>query len=293
MTTPAALRVQAENLGQSLPALLAQAERLSAALSLGLHGRRRAGTGADFWQYRPAMPGDSARSIDWRRSARSDAPFVREREWQASQGVTFWVDPAKSMQFQGAASRPTKAERAAVLALALAISLLRGGERVGVEGQGRPRAGMAQVQPMAQALAARSATESGAEFGAPSLHDVIAHGRAVVISDFLGDLAPLQQALAEAADKGVRGLLIQVLDPVEEQFPFDGRTIFQSIGGGIAFETQEAGDLRARYLARLAERKADLARMARALGWHVTCHHSDTSALVPLLWAHQALGVHQ
>ncbi len=289
MTTPAALRVQAENLGQSLPALLAQAERLSSALSLGLHGRRRAGAGADFWQYRPAVPGDSARTIDWRRSARSDAPFVREREWQASQGVTFWVDPAKSMQFQGAASRPTKAHRAAVLALALAISLLRGGERVGVEGQGRPRAGMAQVQPMAQALG----TPTAAEFGAPSLHDVIAHGRAVVISDFLGDLAPLQQALAEAADKGVRGLLVQVLDPVEEDFPFDGRTIFQSIGGGIAFETQEAGDLRPRYLARLADRKADLARMARALGWHVTCHHTDAPALVPLLWAHQALGVHQ
>lgn len=289
MTTPAALRVQAESLGQSLPALLAQAERLSAALSLGLHGRRRAGAGADFWQFRPAMPGDSARTIDWRRSARSDAPFVREREWQASQGVTFWVDPAKSMQFQGAPSHPTKADRAAVLALALAITLLRGGERVGVEGQGRPRAGLAQVQPMAQALAGRAA----AEFGAPSLHDAIGHGRAVVISDFLGDLAALQQALAEAADKGVRGLLIQVLDPVEEQFPFDGRTIFQSIGGGIAFETQEAGDLRPRYLARLAERKADLARMARALGWHVTCHHSDTSALIPLLWAHKALGARQ
>lgn len=289
MTTPTALRAQAENLGQSLPALLAQAERLSAALSLGLHGRRRAGSGADFWQYRPAMPGDSARTIDWRRSAKSDAPFVREREWQASQAVTFWVDPARSMMFQGAKSRPPKAERAAVLALALAISLLRGGERVGLEGQGRPKAGMAQLHPMSQALCRQENTE----FGAPSLHDVVTHGRAVIISDFLGDLVPLRAAMAEAADKGVRGLLIQVLDPVEEAFPFDGRTIFQSIGGGIAFETQEASDLRARYLARLAERKADLASMARALGWQMTCHHTDTSALVPLIWSHQALGMHQ
>ena len=52
-----------------------------------------------------------------------------------------------------------------------------------------------------------------------------------------------------------------------------------------------AGDLRARYLARLAERKAELDRTARALGWHVTCHHTDAPALIPLLWAHQALGV--
>ena len=147
MTRAGTLRVEAERLGQSLPALLAEAERLSSALSLGLHGRKRAGQGADFWQYRPAMPGDSARSIDWRRSARSDAPFVREREWQASQGVTLWVDPSRSMQFQGASARPTKAGRAAVLALSLGISLLKGGERVGVEGQGRPRAGLAQTSP--------------------------------------------------------------------------------------------------------------------------------------------------
>lgn len=285
--TPA-LRAEADALGQSLPALLAQAERLSSALSLGQHGRKRAGPGADFWQYRPAMPGDTARNIDWRRSAKSDAPYIREREWQASQGVTFWVDQAQSMQFQGAKTRPTKADRAAVLALSLAISLLKGGERVGIEGQGRPRAGLAQITTMAQALTL--STRLAAEFGAPSLHDTIPHGRAVVISDFLGDLGALQSALASAADRGVRGLMVQILDPVEEVFPFDGRTIFQSIGGSIAFETQEAGDLRARYLDRLADRKDELARMARALGWHLTCHHTDAAPLSTLLWAHQALG---
>lgn len=286
MIQAADLRAEADRIGHSLPALLAEAERLSSALSLGEHGRKRAGQGADFWQYRPAMPGDTARNVDWRRSAKSDAPYIREREWQASQGVTFWVDPARSMQFQGAKSRPAKGDRAAVLALALAICLLKGGERVGAEGQGRPRAGMAQVRPLAQALI----TQSDAEFGAPSLNDSVSYGRAVVISDFLGDLAPMQTAMAQAADKGVRGLILQVLDPAEEDFPFDGRTIFQSMGGGTQFETQEAGDLRNRYLERLAQRKDALAAMARALGWHVHCHHTGAAVLPSLLWAHQALG---
>ena len=69
-----------------------------------------------------------------------------------------------------------------------------------------------------------------------------------------------------------------------------GARFFQSVGGGISFETQEAGDLRARYLDRLAARKAELAAMARALGWHLMCHHTDAPALPALLWAHQALG---
>ena len=131
----APLRAEAELLGQSLPALLAEAEMLAQTVMLGEHGRKRAGQGDEFWQYRPAHMGDSARMIDWRRSARSDATYVREREWQAAQSVTLWVDPARSMTFTGEAARISKADRARVLALALGILMLKGGERVGLAGQ--------------------------------------------------------------------------------------------------------------------------------------------------------------
>ena len=158
------LRSRAEALGQTLPPLLAEAEMLASTVMMGEHGRRRAGLGDEFWQYRPAHMGDSARMIDWRRSARSDAHFVREREWQAAQSVTIWVDPAKSMGFTGDKSRAPKADRAKLLALALAVLLLRGGERVGLAGLAAPRSGRAQLLR----LAARLAGEDGHEdFGAP------------------------------------------------------------------------------------------------------------------------------
>lgn len=289
MSLSAPHRAEAEGLGRALPALLAEAEHLSRALALGEHGRRRAGQGADFWQYRPAMPGDPLRSIDWRRSAKSDLPYLREREWQGAQAVTFWVDPARSMRLRGGADRPSKAERAAVLALALAMSLLRAGERVGLERHGRPRRGMAQIGAMAEALLCPDEREYGQEYGAPSLDDAVSHGKAVVISDFLGDLSALRRAVAEAADKGLGGVILQVLDAVEEEFPFDGRTLFQSPGGTTTFETHRAGGLRARYLGRLAERKAELAEIGRALGWHFSTHHTGAPALPALLWAQEAL----
>ena len=93
------LRARAETLGHSLPALLAEAEHLAAHVMMGEHGRRRPGTGEDFWQYRAAQPGDALRSIDWRRSARSDQTYLRMQEWQAAQSVTLWVDGARSMSF--------------------------------------------------------------------------------------------------------------------------------------------------------------------------------------------------
>lgn len=281
------LQSKAEALGQSLPALLAEAEHLAATVMLGEHGRRRAGQGDEFWQYRAAAPGDSARQIDWRRSARSDHHFVREREWQAAQSVSLWVDGAKSMAFSGDKSRGPKGDRANLLALALAVLLLRGGERVGLAGNAMPpKPGRAQVLALANALTGAGATD---DYGAPTAAGLVSYGRAVFLSDFLGDLGPLETALAEAADRGVQGVLLQILDPAEEEFPFQGRTVFESMGGGLRHETQQAGDLRGRYLARLAERKDRLQELARAVGWHVSTHHTGQPALSALLWAFRAL----
>ncbi len=281
------LQSRAETLGQTLPPLMAEAEVLAATVMLGEHGRRRAGQGDEFWQYRPVNAGDSARNIDWRRSARSDALYVREREWQAAQSVTLWVDPSKSMGFSGDKSRAPKADRAKLIALALAVLLLRAGERVGLAGEiAPPRSGRAQLVRLAARLAG---ADGSADYGAPTADGMVSHGRAVFLSDFLGDLAPVETALAAAADRGVRGALIQVLDPAEEEFPFNGRTIFESMGGAMRHETQQAGELRDRYLHRLAERKDRLADLARATGWHMTTHHTGQPAQAALLWAYAAL----
>jgi uncharacterized protein (DUF58 family) len=286
VTETAPLRPRAEALGQALPALLAAADHLAATVILGDHGRRRAGMGDEFWQYRPADAGDSARMIDWRRSARSDATYVREREWQAAQSVTLWVDSSQSMGFSGETQRPSKADRARLIALASAILLLRGGERVGMSGDTLPpRSGRAQVDRIAMALA----NTGEGDYGHPDATGLVAHGRAVFVSDFLGDLGAIESAMAEASDRGVRGALLQILDPAEEEFPFDGRTIFESMGGTVRFETLKAGDLRARYLARLAERKARLETLSSVSGWHYHCHHTGQSAQSALLWLYGAL----
>lgn len=285
-STAGDLRSRAETLGQTLPPLLAEAEMLAHTVMLGEHGRRRAGLGDEFWQYRPAHQGDPARLIDWRRSARSDAHFVREREWQAAQSVTLWVDPSKSMGFSGAKGRAAKADRARLLALAMAVLLLRGGERVGLAGLAAPRSGRMQLMRLAARL---SGVEETADYGAPEAEGMVSHGRAVFLSDFMGDMAAVEDAFARASDRGVKGAALMVLDPAEEEFPFDGRTIFESMGGGVRHETRKAGELRDRYLARLAERKDRMAALSRSVGWHFSTHHTGQPAQSALLWLYRAL----
>ena len=286
MSQPATLRQGAEALAAPFPPLLAEAEHLATTVLLGEHGRRRAGIGDTFWQYRPALPFDEARSIDWRRSGRADTTFIREKEWQVAQSVILWVDRAASMSFGSAKDGPTKARRARLLALAAAVLLIRGGERVGLTGlRLPPRGGEGQLMRLAALLGEGDA----ADYGSPEAQGMLPHSRACFISDFLGDMEPVETALTRAADRGVRGALVQVLDPQEEAFPFDGRTIFESMGGSLRHETLKAGDLRARYLERLAERKDRLAQLARITGWQFHTHHTGESAAAALLWLYGAL----
>lgn len=286
MSDPLSLRAGAETEAAAFPALLARAEHLAGAVLLGAHGRRRAGSGDDFWQYRPAQMGDSRRAIDYRRSARGDTEFVREREWQIAQSVMLWVDQGASMRFTSSDHFPQKIDRVRVLGLALAILLNRGGERVGLTGtELPPRAGRPQIMALAQLFC----RDDMNDYAPPEHRGMIPHARAVFISDFMGDLEGVRTALTKAADRGVRGVLCHVLDPSEEAFPFTGRTIFQSMGGTLSHETLKANDLKERYLERLAQRKAELQSLCSLTGWRYGLHHTNNTAQAGLLWLYGAL----
>ncbi len=282
------LRPAAEGLAAHLPPLLAEARHLAAALQLGAHGRRRAGLGDEFWQYRPATAGDEARRIDWRRSARSDQHYLREHEWQAAQTVMLWVDPSPSLRFASRPGLPEKAGRAGLLALATAILLERGGERIGLAGLLPPQGGQVQLGRIATALDGPVA--NAAPISAATAAAFAAGARAVFLSDFFGPALALSEAVHAAADRGVRGALLQVLDPAEEDFPFAGRTLFESMTGADRHETKEAGGLRARYLDRLAERRDQLQALARQTGWAFLTHRTDAAALPALLWLYTVIG---
>ena len=290
MTNATGIRQSAEGLTWSLPPLLADAQHLATTVMLGEHGRRRSGTGDEFWQYRQAGVGDSARSIDWRRSGRSeDTHFVREKEWQAAQTVELWVDVGHSMRFSSDPNISTKSDRAKLLALSLAILLIRAGERVGLSAAAlQPKTGETHLARLADSI---NLAEDNDEYGTPNARELTPRSRAVFLSDFLGNIDPLRAALTDAADKGIQGTLLQVLDVSEEEFPFDGRTRFLSVGGGIEFETQKAGNLRARYLERLASRKDELTEICHATGWRFQTHHANVAPMSALIWLYHSLEV--
>ncbi|MDX2237490.1 MAG: DUF58 domain-containing protein [Hyphomonadaceae bacterium] len=258
-------RGAAESLVGDMPGALLEARRL-AALAPGAHGRRRAGAGDGFWQYRAPAPEDGARLVDWRRSARGERLFVREREREAAQTLSLWIDPGAGFAWRGGDDRPSKAQRAHVLALAIARAFARGGERVGVMGRVL-RHGPRAADALAHDLAAPCATEPSA----PPPRSAV-----LIVSDFYEGEDVWRRRLAAASSVGAHGALLMIADPAEEDFPFEGRTLFRDPGGaGASVTLGRAEHARAEYAARLAAYRARLRALAGAHGLAFLAHRTD------------------
>ena len=281
MSDFSALQHEADGLSAGLPALMVEADHLAASVSLGVHGRRRAGMGESFWQFRRYAQSDATSAIDWRQSAKSQHYFVREREWEAAQTVWFWRDASPNMSFKSGAV--SKRMRADLLLLSLASLLVRGGERVGFLGmEGAPAASRLALTRMGRALFGRE------NRSLPPAAPFARGNQLVWFSDFLDDGAiDTMKALSQ---RGVDGHVVRIVDPAEEDFPYSGRTRFESPLGDSDEIFGRAERVRGAYRNRFAAHGEEIANAAMKLGWTATVHRTDHAPQAALIALHAAIG---
>lgn len=301
-------RDQAHSLAARLPELLIEAKRVSNTVSHGIHGRRRAGPGETFWQFRTYQSGDAAAMIDWRRSASSDQLYLREREWEAAHTIWLWSDLSPSMDFASHLSAHPKRERALVLMLALGELLMRGGERVGLMGLSTPMTGRGAIDRLAETILQYSESESEGTSssnnaaptqdsaapnmlftGLPPQVRLSQNAECVLFSDFLEPIDQLKQRIDYLAGQGVRGHLVQILDPAEETLPYSGRIEFRMPERGQNILIGRAETIRDAYHKKLLRHREELRDHIRALQWSFLLHHSDQPAEQALLALHMHL----
>jgi uncharacterized protein (DUF58 family) len=271
-----------------LPELLMEARRVSATIIAGWHGRRVAGRGETFWQFRSFTSGDAANSVDWRRSARDDQLYVREKEWESPHLVWLWVDRSGSMEFRSPLATVSKRHRATVLLLALTDLLAAAGERVGLLGDSEPIIARNAAERMAGYLA-RHATGTAE----PDTRLLRRSTDVVLIGDFLDPITEIESWLASIAQTGARAHLIQVFDPTEETFPHVGRVELHEPETGTRLVLGRAELYRDEYVARIAARRDRLARICSRLDWSFLIHRTDRPATEPLLTLHTRLSDRQ
>lgn len=281
------IRTRGEEIAAHFPALMIEAERIAQAVAAGVHGRRRAGPGENFWQHRPYAFGDPVSSIDWRQSARASGRlYVRQNEWEAAAAVWIWPDASASLEYASARGLSTKRRRVDVLATALAILLSRGGERVGLIGaRARPFHGRAAPSLFLEALLAGRRDRASS----PPVTPVSLGARIILLSDFFAEPDVVAGTIRSYARAGATGALVQVVDPAEEDFPFQGRTDFQDTESKDHLLFGDAAAAGADYRTKFTAHREELSALARRFGWTFIAHRTDRPAQTPLLALYAAL----
>jgi len=278
--------VGARKLADAMPRLILEARRVASTVIHGLHGRRRAGPGENFWQYRRFVSGEPAQHVDWRRSARDDHLYVREREWEASHTVWIWPDRSPSMTFASTLSSDSKLERALVFAFALAEVLVQGGERVGVPGLMRPTANRHVIEKMAESIL-HDPTERASlppNFAPSPLSEI------VMLSDLWSPIAEVRATIAQLSATGAHGHVVQIVDPAEESFPYSGRVEFIEPEGAGSVTAGRAETWRNDYQNIIARHRADIRAETNLRGWSFAIHRTDRPASELLLVLHSRMG---
>jgi uncharacterized protein (DUF58 family) len=271
------------DLARRLPALVVAAKDVAATVMYGVHGRRRAGVGETFWQFRQFVMGEAASNIDWRRSARDDRLYVREREWEAAHTVWLWMDRSPSMAYVSTLALQPKIDRALTLGLAAADLLVRGGERVGVPGLTRAMATRNIIARLAEAMIEESLRPAYVPAELPPAHALAPRTQAVLIGDLLSPPQTITQTIHSMAARGALGHIVMIADPIEETFPFAGHTEFLDVDSDATLRVGEAQTFRADYINRLAAHRDAVRAAARSRGWSFSLHRTDRPASEALL----------
>ena len=226
-----------------------RARRILDGLYSGHHLNIVRGHSQDFSEHRPYNPGDEPKTLDWKIFGRTDRLVVRQYEEQTNNGAVVILDDSASMNFTSGGL--SKLDYAKTLAAALGYLATRQGDAVGLVSR----------HAMMPALSARGhlerffdALEKNRAEGVWTMTDLSGRlGRplkkrsfAIVLSDLMEDVDTVLSSLRSLAARKHEVIVVQLADPAERDFPYEGPVIFTDMETGEKLETN-ADAIRSAY----------------------------------------------
>ncbi len=247
--------------------LIAKSQKTANSVISGLHKKKKAGIGENFWQYREYNIHDRPQDIDWRYSARSDNVYIKQKELQSTQNIYFWCDMSPSMKFSSKGEM-RKDERAAIFALSLSLLLTNSGEMVALLGEdikaGRTRE---KIEKMAQILYDKIKSNDFTDIHSLNNFKVPANSTLVLISDFFDDIGKLSDEFKALSRIYKSCFVIQIIDEAEIEFPFKGRVMFHNPEGVEIEKVERAEEIKEEYQKRIRKHCSDLENLCKNLRW--------------------------
>jgi uncharacterized protein (DUF58 family) len=235
----------------------------------GLHRSPFLGYSSEFASYRPYMPGDNLRYLDWKVWGRTDKFYVKQFEDDTNLNAHILLDTSGSMAF----GTPEKFAYARVLAAAMAYLMVNQHDAAGLILFGEQATQTVpcgvqrhHLQALLEALVL--AKPAGQTQEIPGLAQTLAamrrRGLAIVISDLLCRNQATFQLLRQLRHQGQEVIVFHVVAPEEADFDFHSEYEIEDIETGEKLNLH-AGAFRQEYLRRfgafLAEARSQCERL--------------------------------
>lgn len=235
---------------------------------LGQNKQKTVGLGEDLWQLRLATEYDSHEHIDWRRSARDNKLYIKEYEKETFSKIFLWADLSQSMHFQSKMAHRAKAEHALLLLLTLAEFFT----------QCQKACDLANLLTNVQKDGAQKIAQALSHYRKlpkyPDLASFRTGGDLIIISDFLHyddffqklkNIDPMQHTIT----------LIEIIDPAEEHFPYEGAIDFKNFQEKNILTFKNTQAVKKEYLQIYKKRREILQSITQKQGWNYIRSHTD------------------
>lgn len=256
----------------------------------GLHKSPYHGFSVEFAEHREYVPGDDLRYVDWKVFGKSDRIYLKQYEEETNFACYVLLDTSESMLYQSEQAAVSKLEYARYVAAALSFLVLQQQDAIGLATYDSTvrqflRASthpshLKQICHVMEQAPPQDETSMG-----PIFHDLAERikkrGVVVVVSDLFDDIPTLMLGLKHLAHRRHDVLLLQVIDPAEQDFPFQDPTLFKGLEG-LPEQMTEPRSLRTAYQREFERFLQEVRRGCRDLHMDYALLRSDESLDVAL-----------
>ncbi len=206
----------------------------------GLHKSPFRGFSIEFAEHREYVAGDDLRYVDWKVFGKSDRIYLKQYEEETNFACWFLVDTSESMTYRSDQAAVSKLEYARYVAAALSYIVLQQQDAVGLAtfDRGVRSFVRAATQPahLKQLCHVMESDGTGSDTAlGPILHELAERikqrGVVVLLSDLFDDVEALMMGLKHLRHRRHEVIVLQIIDPAEQDFPFLDPTLFRGLEG--------------------------------------------------------------
>ena len=267
------MRLQAEKLVTIAPDLKIRANKLANTVWEGIHNRNKAGIGDNFWQFKKYEYGDPVHLIDWKKSAKSSSFFIQEQELSTVQNINIWRDSSSSMNYSSRKNLDKKIYIANLITLVLSMIFIKQSEKVKINGSNINYSNSEEaINLISDQLSYIKTNNNNFE---PNIEEIDNGSNCILIGDFLYSTENIEKIIKNLSSRNINGMLIHIIDPAEQKFPFKGRVNFKGVEGENPYLIGNAESVQKEYLKKFKKHSDTIKIITESYKWNYFMHITD------------------